>query len=339
MKQIIAAVVLMVVLMSGVAFGAATVFFKDGSKETGSSVWIEGNSVYLSKAKENYEFSADEVLMDETQKFNRIGKFSDVSVPDSNKSASTSPRVNDLVEQIMTGSNIDRQIDQLVEQFSSGALSSAGSNGEQLAQALAGFDGKKAKQKIRAYYRSHLDAKTLEAVLAWSKSPLGMKIRDVEAAKGVNSPEAAQQIVNGQDEDSLPPQRRALVKELDKSSRATEMALQMISDSMSGAMAAIPAKTAEQKLARKEIEKQAAAKKDEMIPVLRKTVLASLAYTYAELSDDELKGYVAFMNTDPARKFTKATMGALSEMAKAMSASMIKNIIKASEQQAGTQGR
>lgn len=336
MKRLLSYMIVVVMVMSGSAFGA-TVFFKDGTKESGNSVWIEGNSVFLSKAKENYEFSVDEVSMDETQKFNKIGKFADVTLADTGRSASSpgSPRVNDLVEQIMAGSSIDRQIDQLVEQFSAGAMQSAGPNSELFAQALAGFDGKKAKQKIRAYYRSHLDAKTLEAVLTWSKSPLGVKIREAEAARAVNSPEAAQQLMNGQDESTLPPQRRALIKELDKSGRATEMAMQMVTDAMSGAMAAIPAKTAEQKQARKEIEKQAAMKKEEMLPEMRKMVLASLAYTYSELSDDDLKGYVAFMNTEAARKFTKATMGAIGEMTRAMSASMIKNIVKAAEQQAG----
>ncbi len=335
MKRLLSYMIVTVMVMSGSAFGA-TVFFKDGTKETGNSVWIEGNSVFLSKAKESYEFSADEVLMDETKKINKIGAFADVSLADTDRSASSgSPRVNDLVEQIMAGSSTDRQIDQLVEQFSAGAMQSAGPNSELFAEALAGFDGKKAKQKIRAYYRSHLDAKTLEAILAWSKSPLGVKIREAEAARAVNSPEVAQQLMNGQDESSLPPHRRALIKELDKSGRATEMAIQMVTDAMSGAMAAIPAKTAEQKQARKEIEKQAAMKKDELLPEMRRMVLASLAYTYSELSDDDLKAYAAFMNTDAARKFTKATMGAIGEMTRAMSASMIKKIVKATEQQTG----
>lgn len=335
MRQIVCISILLVVLMSGAAFGAATVFFKDGTKETGNSVWIEGNSVYLSKSKDSFVFSVDEVLMEETQKFNRIGAFADVSIPDSSKGALDAPRTNDLVEQIMSGSSLDRQLDQLIEQFSVGAMSSAGANGELgevFAQALAGFDVKKAKARIRSYYRSHLDTKTLESIAVWTNGPLGQKIRSVEAARAVNTPEMARQMMNSSDVESLPEQRRTLIKELDRSAQATEMALQMVVDAMSGAMGAIPAKTPEQKQARKEIEKQALLKKAELVPELRKVVLASLAYTYSELGDDELIAYIAFLKTEPARKFTKATMGALSEMTKAMSASMIKNIVKASEQ-------
>jgi len=71
------------VVTSNLAFGAATVFFKDGSKEVGNSAWIEGNSIYLNKSNEIYEFSPDEVNMEETLKSNRIGKYADIAIPDS----------------------------------------------------------------------------------------------------------------------------------------------------------------------------------------------------------------------------------------------------------------
>lgn len=79
MKAISVLASLLVLLSFGTTFGASAVFFKDGTKEAGSSVWLEGGKVYLSKAKELYEFSADEVRMEETLKHNRIGKYADKS--------------------------------------------------------------------------------------------------------------------------------------------------------------------------------------------------------------------------------------------------------------------
>jgi hypothetical protein len=67
---------------SSQAFAAATVFFKDGTKEVGTSVWVDGTTVYLNKSNELYEFSSDEVNMDETSRFNRIGSHADQAVPD-----------------------------------------------------------------------------------------------------------------------------------------------------------------------------------------------------------------------------------------------------------------
>lgn len=60
---------------AGLAFGAPTVFFKDGTKEVGSSVWVENNKVYLNKANEIFEYGIDEVRLDETLKFNKLDAF------------------------------------------------------------------------------------------------------------------------------------------------------------------------------------------------------------------------------------------------------------------------
>jgi hypothetical protein len=68
-------VVAHVVLFSSLVYGAPTVFFKDGSKEIGSSVWTENNQVYLSKSNEIYEYSSDEVKLDETLKYNKLGEY------------------------------------------------------------------------------------------------------------------------------------------------------------------------------------------------------------------------------------------------------------------------
>jgi hypothetical protein len=113
------------------------------------------------------------------------------------------------------------------------------------------------------------------------------------------------------------------------------MALQMVSDSLTAVVGAFPAKTPEQKQARKEFEKQIGEKKAEMTTQLRSVVQASLAYTYQDLTDDELMGYIEFLHTEPARKFTKATKGAMSELTKNLAASMMKNLVKLAEQKGG----
>jgi hypothetical protein len=81
MRRILLITLLIALFMSNQAFAAATIFFKDGTKEVGTSVWIEGGSVYLDKANEVYEFSPDEVNMDETLRFNRLGSYADKAVP------------------------------------------------------------------------------------------------------------------------------------------------------------------------------------------------------------------------------------------------------------------
>lgn len=325
--------------MTNLAFGAATVFMKDGSKEVGNSAWQEGNSVYLNKGGQIYEFAAEEILLEETLKASRIGKYAETATVDATSRVDGSKAGDDVLDRIFAGSSIDRQINQLMEQFSAGALSSAAGNvemGEMLSRSLSGFDAKKAITRFRAYYRTHVDAKSLEAVAAWTGSPLGKKIRELELARAANSSEAARQVMNGQGlMESLPVQRRTLIKELDKSSQSTEIALQLVSDSITAVMGAFPAKTPEQKQARKEFEQQIGETKVVMATQLRSVVQASLANTYQDLTDDELMGYIEFLHTEPARKFTRATKGAMGELTKNLASSMMKNLVRMMEQMGG----
>ncbi len=80
------------ILFSTLAWAAPTVFLKDGTKVTGNSVWQEGNKVYLSKSKVLYEFGQDEVKLQETMKFNRIGAYQEVSIEARHTPSSPAPR-------------------------------------------------------------------------------------------------------------------------------------------------------------------------------------------------------------------------------------------------------
>ncbi len=329
--------VLVTLCMAGAAFGA-TVYLKDGSRETGNSVWMEGDRVYLSRSQTLFEYPEDDVLLEKTQKFNRIAKFADTAILDAKDVSAAGAASSDLVEQILAGSKFDQQIDKFLLQFQAGAMSSIGDNrelGDVFSQALAGFDPQKAKRRIRAYYRSHLDNGTLEAILAWMKSPLGIKVRDAETAVDVMSPEAAQRILNEMEGNPPPPRRRTLIRELDDASRSTQMARQIMGDAIFGAMSAIPARSAEKRRARGEMLKQIRRHRGEMDAQLRNQVRIGLTYTFRDFTDNELREYVAFMRTAPAVKFTKATMGAMSEMTRALSASMVRQIVRAAEEKYG----
>jgi hypothetical protein len=82
------------IMFSTMVWAAPTVFLKDGTKVTGNSVWQEGDRVYLSKSKELYEFSQEDVKLQETMKFNRIGTYQDVSMEErKSRSASVAKKI------------------------------------------------------------------------------------------------------------------------------------------------------------------------------------------------------------------------------------------------------
>ncbi|ABK99791.1 DUF2059 domain-containing protein [Pelobacter propionicus] len=340
MRQTIFITLFLAIALTTPAFGTVTVFFRDGSREIGDSAWLEGSMVYLSRSETLYEFPVDEVLLEETQKGSRIGNYAERSLPDSRARKTAGARSHDLVERLMKGAGFDRQIDLFIQQFETGVRSSA-ANGELAGifdRALAAFDPERAKRKIRAYYRSHLDSATMERVLAWSQTPLGVKIAAAQESSGAMSPEMAQQVLMDLERNPPSARRWALIGELDKAGRATETAQQVIVDAIGGVAGAIPGGTADRKAARREILRKIQSKKHELAPLLRKQIQAGLANSYRDLSDGELRDYTTFLRSEPARKFSRATMGALGEMTRDMSASMMRQMVKVVGQKRGREG-
>lgn len=316
---------MLVLFLCSHCFANATVFFKDNTKETGSSVWVEGNEVYLNKSNEVYQFPVDEVLLEETLKFNKIGKYANVVKMDEQS------QTGDLVEQIVRISGFDQQIDMIVQMFQSGFESVPGSTPEMrqlLAQALVGFSPEKEKRQIRSYFRSKLDKNTLEAVLAWMKSPLGSKILAAENSNKSVNPETLTEIQKYQDENPPTAQREKLLANLDKAAHISEMTRRMISDIMSVTVGVISKNVGNEKVNHKELKKQTNAKMSEMMPILEKQIQVGMLYTYRDISDSEIEQYIAFLKTKQAQKHVNATYVAIGKMTKTMASVMVKNIIK-----------
>jgi len=332
----------LVLLMLNLCFGEATVFFKDGSKETGNTVWIEGSNIVLSKGQDVYQYPFDEVLLEQTKKHNRIGEFA-VSTPMHGRDAVRQPATvgGDLVEQVLQASRFDQQMDMLVQQFQGGVQSVAGLPPELshvLAQALAGFDPEAEKLRIRKIYRSRLDKQTLEAVLVWMKSPLGAKLLDNETNKHVYNQNLLHEIQEYQLKSPPSARRRALINEIDKAGRLTELAIRVMSDAAAGVMGGMPQEMNE-KLGsgkKKELQRQLKAKMDEMKPEMTEKIKMAMFYTFKDFSDAELAEYAGFLKTKSARKFTKVNMDAVSSMTRRMSGLMMKNIYRSMERLANS---
>jgi hypothetical protein len=128
----------------------------------------------------------------------------------------------------------------------------------------------------------------------------------------------------GADPDTLPVQRRILIKELDRSAQITGMSRQLLVAALSAALGAIPTATSEQRQARAEIGNLLAGQKRENDPEMRRMVQAALVQTYRDLSDEELMEYIAFLHGEPARSFTTANMGALNELSTVLSAALVR---------------
>lgn len=84
--------VLCTFLFASLATAAPTLFLKDGTKETGSSIWLESDKVYLSRSGELFEFGRGEVQLEETMRFNQIGSYQSVTTPGDHTIAPPPPK-------------------------------------------------------------------------------------------------------------------------------------------------------------------------------------------------------------------------------------------------------
>ncbi|HPX61015.1 MAG TPA: hypothetical protein PLN25_04515 [Deltaproteobacteria bacterium] len=320
---------LLVIMMSSACLADATVFFKDNTTETGSSVWVEGRHVYLNKAGELFQFETDEVMMEETLKHNRIGKYARITRLDAQTQA------DDLVEQIIAISGFDEQMDMLINEFKNGFQSVPGITpevGDILNQALAGFNPEKEKRGIRSLYRSKMDIKTLETVLAWMKSPVGSRILTMERQQKRFNPELLTEIQNYSEQHPATARRLKQVADLDKAAGVSKITYQIMSDTMSVVMGVMPKEIRADKAKRREVEKLFREKLDETRPMLAKLLQQSLVYAYREISDTELDEYIGFLKSNAGSRFVKVNHEAARRMTKSLASTMFRNIArKASE--------
>ena len=326
MKQILTAI-LLIIMTCTVATAAPTVFFKDGSKETGNSLWAENGNLYLSKGTEIYQYSPDEVLMEKTERFNRLQQSSAKEIANSRPASTDSTSQGDVIAQLYQLNNLDSQIDTLTNGFSSGLNMSTGAGGELsdiVQNAVKKLDTSKLKRRARSYFRSHLDKKSAEAVMTWSRSPLGRKVTQLEKKN-------ATMRFSDQGMESAPeisPAREALINELDRAARVSETAMQILKESIDGAVSALPKQQRNGKDLRKTFLEASNAALAEKKPQLRQSIHNTLINTYESLSDNELQQYINFLKTEPARKFTKTIKGIYSELTRSVSASISKEIFR-----------
>ena len=102
-------VVAHVVLFSSLAYAAPTVFFKDGTTMAGNSIWTENSKVYLSKSNELYEFAQDDVKLDETLKFNQLGRYQVVTPLERSTVPGSAARKPHAAKRVSSGLNAVRE--------------------------------------------------------------------------------------------------------------------------------------------------------------------------------------------------------------------------------------
>ncbi len=162
---------------------------------------------------------------------------------------------------------------------------------------------------IRAILAGHIEERLsvedMRAVLRWLDSPLGLKLTAIE--KAGSTPEAYQKMVDAVPTLRQTPdyeERLGIVQDIDRSVRATELIvdrminMQVITLTAMGS--AFPSMNMPSESAMREsFEKNRQALTD----TIAREMALSIFFTYRDVSREELKEYLRFMNTDIGKRY------------------------------------
>jgi hypothetical protein len=167
-------------------------------------------------------------------------------------------------------------------------------------------------QVVFEHYRAAYHPQHTRQVLDWMRGPEGQKIMPHEqrAARGKDA-QARRKYAQQLQARPLPATREALIEQVKEASRATELNLRLLSVTLRSAMTAANAAMPEAKRVPahvlEEVILRTVAKNE---PGLRQSVRANMLYTYRNLTDDELRAYFKFFDSDAGRWYVRTGIDA-----------------------------
>ncbi len=166
---------------------------------------------------------------------------------------------------------------------------------------------------LREEFRRRVDARQLEAMAVWFRSPLGRRVtaREIAAAGPEHAPKMAA-FAAGFKTSSTSDARLALVQRLDwvtgTSHETTEIGLAIAGSVARAAAAATPpSRRPRAGLVERRIEEM----RGRVGATVSGNILTQMLYVYSPLTDDELRQYVDFLASATGRAYGRAAHGAL----------------------------
>lgn len=161
-------------------------------------------------------------------------------------------------------------------------------------------------------FTARFNKKYMIAVLQWLKSPLGRKSTDLEVAANMQG-RLDKSPAYREEYERMNEGRRQLIRDMEKAVRATELNVDMLAVSIFEMLKGM--QTGMQgswKMTSEEIAAVVGKVRGVSRDQLNMDVLASLAYTYSGLSDEELFEVVAFYQSQEGRWFNDTNIEAVS---------------------------
>jgi hypothetical protein len=189
-------------------------------------------------------------------------------------------------------------------------------------------------QATFAGHRDAYDAKRSTALLEWLRTPLARRVMEQElrvASFGQVKP--MQQYLKQLQAQPLPAARQALLEDLQQSSRVMEYYRRTIALMLRNAMTAINATApAHRRVSPEQLEQLLLREQDKIAPALRQSVRDTVRFTYRDLSDDEVRAYTRFLESDLGRWFARVRTDARLNAMERAGATLRESLARAIEQ-------
>jgi hypothetical protein len=219
-----------------------------------------------------------------------------------------------LVDAVMNGTGLARQLEGLPAQFLAGLRDGFAAQ-PQPVQALAAdiertftesFTAARLRQRVRESLRANYDEEYLRAVLDVASTPVAEKLTQMELTKPSQSEQAA--YFSGLANNPLSPQRQALLQRLDVASGATDLGTEIALASMRamalGAAGGNPNAAAQ-------IDRAMEDQRGALTAEMRSGSIMGMAFTYRNATTAELDEYVKLHESEHAKRFSRTVSQAI----------------------------
>ena len=174
----------------------------------------------------------------------------------------------------------------------------------------AAYDPEIIKRAIMDECHETLSIEDLNQVLGWLRSPLGRRITRLEESAA--SPEsflALQRYAVEVQQTPPPPERLAVVQQLDAAVKVTETGVEIaMNTQLAVAMAVLASLPVEQQPTPANLAAALEQQRAQIQNLVRNQTLISLLYTYRGITDDEILEYIAFASSSAGVRYHDASI-------------------------------
>ncbi len=184
------------------------------------------------------------------------------------------------------------------------------------------FTPELAEKTFKGCLKRRLDHREIADVLAWYKTPIGMKIAEADSVWDINRKEKTLTYVTTESESGYK-ERRNLTAQIEKMTGASETEVRLTQSILRKIIKTIPHDFPDAKAIKERLQKE--------MPTLetkRKEYIERIAYTYRDLSLAELRDYLKFLCSATGRKYTAAVREAAEEITRKIAINIEKELHK-----------